>query len=57
MGNPQQGNQQPKQPDFGEMPDLEDLLRLAEIDGTDVTQAVSWLEDKAPKIADKVAKE
>ena len=51
MGNPQ------SQPDFGEMPDLDDLLLLADIDGGDVIEAVQWLEDNAPKAAQKVVRE
>jgi hypothetical protein len=34
--------------DFGEMPDLDDLLMLAEIDESDVIEAEAWLEDVAP---------
>lgn len=45
MGNPQQ---QPSQPDFGEMPDLEDLLFFADLDESDIYEAVQWLEDNAP---------
>ena len=58
MGNPQQ-QEKPKETrrDFGDMPDIEDLMFMAEVDDADVEQAVLWLEDKAPKIADKVSKE
>ena len=45
MSNPRQ---QQNLPDFGEMPDLDDLLMLAEIDENDVIEAEAWLEDVAP---------
>lgn len=54
MGNPQQptsqDNQQPRR-DFGEMPDLDDLLLMADIDESDVVEALVWLEDIAPDAA------
>jgi hypothetical protein len=36
------------------MPDMDDLLILAEIDEDDVIEAEAWLEDVAPEIAAKI---
>lgn len=51
MGNPQQ---QPSQTDFGDVPDIDDLLFFADLDGNDVEEAMQWLEDKAPDAARKL---
>lgn len=52
MGNPQQRNEQRSQkPDFGELPDLEDLMAMARLDASDVDEAIAWLEDNVPEAA------
>jgi len=57
MGNPQQQEKQPEtRRDFGELPDIEDLLALAQLDGSDVNDAAQWLEDNAPETARKIGK-
>lgn len=59
MGTRSQDNPQDnkkKQPNFGELPDLDDLLMFAELNDSDVDDAVMWLEDKAPDVAKKIGK-
>lgn len=50
-----QDNPQTTQPDFGQLPDLDDLLMLAEIDESDVAEALVWLEEAAPEMAQELA--
>jgi hypothetical protein len=50
-------HQQQDNPDMGEMPDLDDLLVFADLDGSDVDEAVVWLEDRAPELAGAIGKE
>lgn len=59
MGNPRQPTSQDSRPrrDFGEMPDLDDLLLMADIDESDVVEALVWLEDVAPETAVRMANE
>ena len=49
MGNPQrQEKPKEKRPDFGDMPEIEDLLALVALDDSDIIEAQQWLEDNAP---------
>lgn len=55
MLNDQDSQKKKRLPDFGELPDLDDLLLMADIDDGDVSEAVQWLEDNAPDAAKKVS--
>jgi hypothetical protein len=47
--SPPEPDSQPQQRrDFGPLMDLDDLLAMAEIDETDVIEAMMWAEDNAP---------
>ena len=51
-----QGNRQTAQRhDFGELPDLDDLLMLADVDESDAVEAVAWMEDNAPAVAARIS--
>jgi len=55
MGNPQQQEKpNEKRRDFGDMPELEDLLALVALDDSDIIEAQQWLEDNAPDTARKI---